>query len=324
MRTIQGLSDNELVANLAALAKGDREANVEIVRHLAEMDARKLHLGMGYSSMWAYCREALKFSESVSHQRIAVARASKKHPDILDMLSDGRLSLCTAADLAPRLEQEGKGLLERAAGRSRKEVQAMAGVPVTAKRDVIRRAPAAKPGLGLIESKTPTQVRPPTPVGQPPATKARVAFSASDDVVAKLEKLQQLMGDASLEEVIGKAADLLLAKVDPQCREARRESRKTAKAKRSPKAKAVAKIMPRRPSVALRDQVLVAAGRRCEYVSSSGLRCAETRHLEIDHIQPYALGGTSTDQSNLRCLCRAHNQHLGRASFGPQASAASH
>jgi 5-methylcytosine-specific restriction endonuclease McrA len=40
------------------------------------------------------------------------------------------------------------------------------------------------------------------------------------------------------------------------------------------------------------------------------------RHLlQIDHIKPYALGGTH-DPENLRVLCAAHNQHEARKTFG--------
>ena len=42
-------------------------------------------------------------------------------------------------------------------------------------------------------------------------------------------------------------------------------------------------------------------------MSADGHRCEETGRLEIDHITPVALGGTTTPE-NLRVLCRAHNQ----------------
>ena len=48
-------------------------------------------------------------------------------------------------------------------------------------------------------------------------------------------------------------------------------------------------------------------GSRCAFLSADGHRCESTRRLEIDHIQPLALGGR-TEPENLRVLCRAHNQ----------------
>jgi len=48
-------------------------------------------------------------------------------------------------------------------------------------------------------------------------------------------------------------------------------------------------------------------GGRCAFVGTDGHRCESTRQLEIDHIQPIALGG-ETKPENLRLLCRPHNQ----------------
>ena len=54
---------------------------------------------------------------------------------------------------------------------------------------------------------------------------------------------------------------------------------------------------------------------RCSYVDrASGRRCGSRRLLEIDHVVPYACGG-SAEIDNLRLLCAAHHRHrhAGRA-----------
>lgn len=61
----------------------------------------------------------------------------------------------------------------------------------------------------------------------------------------------------------------------------------------------------------LRREVFVRDRSRCTYVSKTGKRCSATHHLEIDHIVPFAHGGLSK-LSNLRLLCRTHNQLLAR------------
>jgi len=49
-------------------------------------------------------------------------------------------------------------------------------------------------------------------------------------------------------------------------------------------------------------------GACCAAVSAStGKRCTSTFQLELDHIQPYSLGGLHTSE-NLRVVCRSHNQ----------------
>jgi hypothetical protein len=47
-----GLSDTELLRRVVLLAGREREATVELVGHLAELDARKLHLAEGYGSLF--------------------------------------------------------------------------------------------------------------------------------------------------------------------------------------------------------------------------------------------------------------------------------
>ena len=48
---------------------------------------------------------------------------------------------------------------------------------------------------------------------------------------------------------------------------------------------------------------------RCSYVDrASGRRCVSRHLLEIDHVVPYARGG-SAEPNNLRLLCAAHHRH---------------
>lgn len=66
----------------------------------------------------------------------------------------------------------------------------------------------------------------------------------------------------------------------------------------------------RRVAAATAAKVKAQAGYQCEYRSPAGVRCSQTAHLEIDHIRPYAMGGSSKDPSNLRTLCKVHNLYF--------------
>jgi hypothetical protein len=48
------LTGEELVERLDALARDERKLVAEIVAHLAEVERRRLHLALGYGSMFAY------------------------------------------------------------------------------------------------------------------------------------------------------------------------------------------------------------------------------------------------------------------------------
>jgi hypothetical protein len=70
-----------------------------------------------------------------------------------------------------------------------------------------------------------------------------------------------------------------------------------------------------RPLAETRREVSARDGARCAFVGSDGRRCSATAFLEFDHLKPAALGG-GRDPSNVRCLCRAHNQREADRWFG--------
>ena len=68
---------------------------------------------------------------------------------------------------------------------------------------------------------------------------------------------------------------------------------------------------------AVKREVWRRDGGRCRYVDrTSGRRCRSQHLLQIDHVVPYACGGTA-EPNNLRLLCAAHHRyrHAG-AGFG--------
>jgi 5-methylcytosine-specific restriction endonuclease McrA len=54
---------------------------------------------------------------------------------------------------------------------------------------------------------------------------------------------------------------------------------------------------------------------QCTYVSPAGHRCGSRWQLELDHVQPAALGGASTVE-NTRLRCKAHNTLHAEETFG--------
>jgi hypothetical protein len=66
----------------------------------------------------------------------------------------------------------------------------------------------------------------------------------------------------------------------------------------------------------VRAQLVQDANASCEFVDqATGRRCGSRFQLEIDHIVAKALGGAD-EPSNLRCLCRNHNQFMADKTFG--------
>jgi len=66
---------------------------------------------------------------------------------------------------------------------------------------------------------------------------------------------------------------------------------------------------------AIRREVFARDGEQCTFVDAAGHRCPERGYLELDHIEPQALGGPDT-AANLRARCRAHNMWHAAQVFG--------
>ncbi len=148
MNSLDWLSDAELLARLKALARQERDATARLIAHLALVDARRLYLPEGCSSMFTYCTQVLHFSEGAAYARIEVARAVRRFPLILERLAEGSLNLTTVRLLSPHLTGANHGeVLNAAAHRSRREVEELVArlkprPPVPAS---IRKLPAPEP-----------------------------------------------------------------------------------------------------------------------------------------------------------------------------------
>ena len=103
------LSDAELLLEMKALASAEREATAQLIAALAEVDARRLYLGEGCSSLFTYCTRVLHFSEHAAYGRIEAARAARKCPALLELLADGSVHLTAMTLLAPHLTAENHG-----------------------------------------------------------------------------------------------------------------------------------------------------------------------------------------------------------------------
>jgi hypothetical protein len=122
--SLRSLSDDELLRRLSEILKQSRRTEADLVAHIAEVDARRAFAREAAPSMHAYCTEVLHLSEPETWLRIRVARASRKHPAILEMLRDGRIHLSGVALLAPHLTPKNhRALLRRATHKSKRQVE---------------------------------------------------------------------------------------------------------------------------------------------------------------------------------------------------------
>ena len=118
--------------------------------------------------------------------------------------------------------------------------------------------------------------------------------------------------------MLDQALELLIERRDPvrkaeraKARAEKKESKKSEQTKRPAPGQGKTRYIPAR----IRHQVYTGAEGQCSFVGENGRRCSARRGLHIDHIKPYAHGGTH-DQENLRLLCPAHNRLMAPAGAG--------
>jgi hypothetical protein len=316
------LSDAELLRRVVVLAGREREATVELVGHLAELDARRLHLAEGYGSLFAYCTGALRLAEHAAYNRIEAARLSLRFPAILDLLTDGSLNLSTARLLAPHLRPDNfDALVALARGRSKREVETLVArlAPRPHVAASVRKLPAPAQTAKVPRGPFPTQIaaaapeRPaPRPVIAPLAPERyRVQFTVGAATHEKLRRVQELLHreipDGDPGAIFDRALTLLLEDV----------ARKKLAAAEKPRRRQSARSRSRHIPARVKRAVWLRDGGRCAFVAAHGRRCTGRVLLEFHHREPYAIGGEAT-VANISLRCKAHNLYEAELAFGPR------
>jgi len=336
----KSLSDDVLLRRVAEILRHSRHDEADLVAHIAEVDERRLFAREASPSMFAWCTEVLHCSAHEAYLRIAVARASRKHPVLLTMLRDGRLHLSAVAKLAPHLTPKNRdAILKRAVHKSKRQIEELVAelaprpdaparmLKLPTLRPKTGPAPAAVLGPDLVIAQRP-QLGPdrvarsaPLPRSRPAVMEVvaparhRIEFTADDDLRDMLERLQSLMRssvpDGDLGEVIRVAVSEKLQRL---------EAKRFAKTKAPRKSVAETDTTPRSRNIpaAVRRAVHERDGGRCTYENARGRRCTARDRLELHHHDvPYGKKGVHSVK-NVRIMCRSHNQLLAELEYGKE------
>ncbi len=340
LTTAGALSDHDLLARLGALAGKERETSVELVAHLAALDARpSVYLAQGYGSLHAYCTQALRLSEDAASNRIEAARACRRFPLILDLLASGEMTLTSVRLLGRHLTRENhQAVLEKARGRTLRQIDVLVAMlaPQLDAPSLVRKVPASMPPasapaqvVATLPSEprsmtSPAPAAAPCPVVRPTAPERyRVQFTIGESTHEKLRKLQALLrreipdGDPGV--IFDRAVSALLAQVESRKLGVTATPRSRPPIRRATDDEDIRTPPP--PSRNVPRPVRRAVWRRdaglCAFVSMDGRRCMERNFLEFHHVQAYAKNGPAT-ADNISLRCRRHNQYEAERAFGPR------
>ena len=338
------LTDDELMTAIPRLSGDERLATARLVAHLAELQHRRLYLSAGYSSPYAYCREALGQSDDATYNRLAAAEAARKYPAVLDMMADGRLSLTAVRMLAPVLREDTwpATLAEATAGKTKREIECLIArlapkpdVPSTVRKlPAPARRAAPKPTAAGDGGETSAELSSgPVPEraggangdGTPSAEPEKPAAAVKRPIVAPLSsgryRVQFTIGEAT-EKKLRRLQELLRREVpsgDPAVifdraltlLLAKVENRKNGSTTRPGVSRPLGRGSRRVPAET-RRVVAPRDGTQCTFVAADGRRCTERAYLEYHHAgRPFAQGG-GPETGNIALHCRAHNVFIRR------------
>jgi hypothetical protein len=332
-RSVTNLSDHELLAAVQQLAGDGRRATAHLIASLAELDARRLYLGEGCSSLFTYCTQVLRLSEHAAYGRIEAARAARRFPVILDQLAGGDITVTAIGLLAPHLTLENhRELLDAARHRSKREVEHLVAIlrPRPSVPSTVRRLPsptqsiASSNALPLLEMGPKRDLRSlsaVTPDSQPPARPAvirplaperyKIQFTASAETLDRLRRVQDLMRhgvpDGDVAVIFDRALTLLLGQLE----------RSKLAAAQHPRPQRGRARGSRGIPATVRRQVWSRDEGQCAFIGARG-RCTECGLLEFHHVVPFAAGGQAS-ADNIELRCRAHNQYEADMYFMGQA-----
>ena len=290
-----------------------------MLAHLAECDERRLHVDLGFPSLFAYCIESLGFCEATAWRRITAARMCRRFPEAFALVACGSLHLSALCSLKPYLEPDNAGeLFELCRNKSSRKVDELLATrfPRPDVPDSIRRLPTRRAAVTAAAAEAEPLTSDAGSARLEPLSTDRfgVRFTADAEFCALLERVRGL---AAHRLPSGDLLALLKRGLEAYERELMKERFGVGRKRRGDGSKSAARPShhSRHIPVAVATEVYLRDEGQCTFVSDDGRRCGARGRLELDHVKPWAVGGEATLQ-NLRLRCSAHNLRHAENCFG--------
>ncbi|MGZ3699217.1 MAG: HNH endonuclease [Bdellovibrionota bacterium] len=281
MNHLKSVSSDILWEQTKSLVKEERRLTTEILWHLREIQSRELHLKRGYPSLHEFCVKELGYSDGSAYRRIESMKMLTELPELEKKIQEGSLTLSSIASVASFVKNEKKqgksysreakrDLLLSVEGKSRRQAEELFAQisPQPAKNDYER------------------------PIS---ATEIEIRMTIPKPLAEKLERIRQITShknpDPTHAELLEMLADAFLKTEDRASPEKLTDPNKPTRYIPLPTRQTVKRVHA-----------------SCTYVDpKTGRRCGSRYFLQIDHIHPFARGG-SREKQNLTLLCGAHNR----------------
>jgi len=325
---VKELENETLIAHTKSLVQEERHLQIQILRYLKEIEVRKLHVALGFSSLFEFMTKYLGYSESAGFRRIQAMRLIKDIPAIEQKLADGKITLTTASQVQTFLKSEEK----RNAPLNIKTIEHLVEqIEHKSSRQVEKHLLSLQPESAVLQIEKVRQVT---------ETLTEIKLVIDQDLKETLDKLKLRLShinpNMSYQDLIAYLANITLKQLAPKKeKEASHllpapEVTSTSHLKNSEtinnqlpnkfandlKGKPNKKSKTRFISKKIKDAVWKRDNGCCQFVSDlTGQACGSQFQIQIDHIHPFALGGSS-EPNNLRLLCATHNKWTAQLIFG--------
>ena len=281
------LSNIDLLSLAKEKSKDDRAASLVAINVIREVEDRRLHLELGYGSLFEYVLTELGYDESAANRRITAARLTRQIPAIEDKIAQGKLTLSNLVQAQVFFNREAKLKNQKVTLEEKREILEL--IENKSKREAEK----------VLLKKSPEQVTLKESTRQITEHQSEMRLIIDEEFKADLEKLRSLLSHKnpfpSNLELLKEMAKIALKELDP--------TMKTKKRKSPPPAPEARRYTP----ISIKKSVWEKSQSQCTYVDPKTKRqCNSTYKLEIHHKIPFAMGGPTTKE-NLTLLCHKHN-----------------
>jgi 5-methylcytosine-specific restriction endonuclease McrA len=142
------INDHNLLKKTSDLVKKEKHYTHKILKHLIEIDKRRLYSDLKYPSLFKYLTRELDYSEAEAQVRIQAMRLMRGTPMVDEKIKMGELNLSQAANLQRALFQKEKesasvakemiiDIIEAVSGRSTRETDNILKEKLQLKRPIV-------------------------------------------------------------------------------------------------------------------------------------------------------------------------------------------
>ncbi len=295
------LSENQLLTQTKIAAQTEQSATFALLEYLCEVDQRRAYASENYSSLFDYLVHGLHYSESQSAERVAAVRLMRQNEEARESIQTGKLTLTSAAQIQRFIQTERKvaekplsperasELIQTCSGKSKREVEKLLFTEAS--------------------PQTQTAMRERTKLVNDSELEIKMTLNSATQ--AKLNRARELIHTDTMAEVFERALDALIEAKEKSLGKTTTKAPSTLPAKEET-AYAPNSQNPRYIPAKFKRIIYSKSKGQCEYVNDQNIRCESRRKVEIDHVIPLSAGG-NTEITNLRHLCRNHNQYRVRS-----------